>query len=118
MQAISEIPDFTDSAKFDYIRPIVGKDTLLDEKLNKKGKVLISSGHCNTCYTDERKAKGPAFQDIARRYQSNQPYIDLLAQKVITGGKDSWGNPVMSPHPNLEYSDAEAMVTYIFLPDN
>jgi len=79
---------------------------------------LISYSDCSTCHTEERRAKGPAFQDIAKRYPSNQAYIGLLAQKVITGGKGSWGNPVMSPHPNLQYSDAEAMVTYILSLDN
>ena len=75
--------------------------------------MLISYGDCNSCHTDDRRAKGPAFQDIAMRYPRNQVYIDLLAQKVISGGKGSWGNPVMAPHPNLQESDAKAMVTYI-----
>jgi cytochrome c len=105
-------------ARLNYIRPIAGKDILLDEELVKKGKVLISYSDCSTCHTEERRAKGPVFQDIARRYPSNQGYNDLLAQKVISGGKDSWGNSVMTPHPNLQYSDAEAMVTYILSLDN
>jgi cytochrome c len=114
----SESTDSTDLARLNYIRPIAGKDIFLDEELVKKGKVLISYSDCSTCHTEERRAKGPAFQDIAKRYPSNQAYIGLLAQKVITGGKGSWGNPVMSPHPNLQYSDAEAMVTYILSLDN
>jgi cytochrome c len=112
-QEKSEKLDSTDSKKSDYIRPVEEKDELLDLELVKKGKVLISYGDCNSCHTDDRRAKGPAFQDIAMRYPRNQVYIDLLAQKVISGGKGSWGNPVMAPHPNLQESDAKAMVTYI-----
>jgi cytochrome c len=112
-QEKSEKLDSTDSKKSDYIRPVEGKDELLDLELVKKGKVLISYGDCNSCHTDEKRAKDLAFQDIAMRYPQNQVYIDLLAQKVISGGKGSWGNPVMAPHPNLQESDAIAMVTYI-----
>jgi cytochrome c len=112
-QEKSEALDSTSSKKLDYIRPIEGKDELLDLELVKKGKVLISYGDCNSCHTYEKRAKGPAFQDIAKRYPRNQVYVDLLAQKVISGGKGSWGNPVMDPHPNLQESDAKAMVSYI-----
>jgi cytochrome c len=109
----SELVENSDTERLDYIRPVEGKDEPLDLDIAKKGKVLISYGDCNTCHTDEKRAKGPAFQDIAKRYPRNQVYIDLLAQKVISGGTGSWGNPVMAPHPNLQESDAVAMVTYI-----
>jgi cytochrome c len=109
----SEGIDTTDSKKLDYIRPVEGENESPNLELIKKGKVLISYGDCNTCHTDEKRSKGPAFLDIAKRYPSNQVYIDLLARKVISGGTGSWGNPVMAPHPNLENSEAEAMVTYI-----
>lgn len=108
----------SDSRKLNYIRPVEGKDELLDLELVKKGKVLISYGDCNSCHTEKRRAKGPSYHDIAKRYPRSQVYIDLLAQKVISGGKGSWGNSVMSPHPNLLESDAKAMVSYILSLDN
>jgi len=109
----SEVSDWSASENQDYIRPVEGKDEPLDPELVKKGKVLISYGDCNSCHTDEKRAKGPAFLDIAKRYPSNQVYLDLLAQKVIVGGKGSWGNPVMAAHPSLQKADAIAMVSYI-----
>lgn len=109
----SETESLPNPNKIDYIRPIDGIDEPLDPELVKKGKVLISYGDCGTCHTDERRAKGPAFKDIAKRYPNNQIYLDLLARKVISGGKGSWGNPVMAPHPHLKESEALAMVSYI-----
>jgi cytochrome c len=56
---------------------------------------------------------GPAFSDIAKRYPVNKVYIDMLAQKVMMGGSESWGSAKMDPHPNLSFEDAKKMVTYI-----
>ncbi|MEB2774479.1 cytochrome c [Algoriphagus sp. D3-2-R+10] len=96
-----------------YIRAIEGEDEEIAMYIIKKGEVLISYSDCAECHKSDKRAKGPAFQDIAKRYPIKQVYIDLLARKVISGGSGSWGSPVMSPHPNLKEEDAKAMVSYI-----
>ncbi len=50
-QEKSEALVSTDSNKPDYIRPVDGKNELLDLELVKKGKVLISYSACNSCHT-------------------------------------------------------------------
>ncbi|MEB2780962.1 cytochrome c [Algoriphagus sp. C2-6-M1] len=96
-----------------YIRAIEGEDEEVAIHIIKKGDVLISYSDCAECHKSDKRAKGPAFQDIAKRYPIKQVYIDLLARKVISGGSGSWGSPVMSPHPNLKEEDAKAMVSYV-----
>ena len=96
-----------------YIRTIDGEDEELDQNIIKRGEVLISYSDCAECHKPDKRSKGPAFLDIAKRYPANQVYIDLLARKVISGGTGSWGNPIMSPHPDLDGMDAKAMVSYI-----
>jgi cytochrome c len=92
---------------------VPGEDELLDSSLIKKGEVLVAYSDCYQCHREESKAKGPSFQDIARRYPMQQAYIDLLARKVIQGGSGTWGYPVMSSHPKLKLEDAQAMVAFV-----
>lgn len=100
-------------SELDYIRPIPGKnDSLLPADV-QRGKVLIAYSDCYTCHTEESRAKGPAFEDVAQRYPVNDGYIELLARKIILGGSGAWGYPVMSAHPELSLEDAKYMVKYI-----
>jgi cytochrome c len=99
--------------KIDYIKQIPGKNDSIPAKVAEKGEVLISYSDCHTCHKEDQRSVGPAFKDIAKRYPVNKVYIEMLAQKVITGGSKSWGHAVMDPHPNLSLEDAKAMVTYI-----
>lgn len=105
--------DTSDLKELEYIRPIEGEDEALDSGVIKKGEVLISYSDCTECHKSDKRAKGPAFKDIAKRYPIKQVYLDLLASKVISGGTGSWGSPVMSAHPDLKKEDATAMVSYI-----
>ncbi len=97
----------------DYIRPIPGKNDSLPIEIVKKGEVLINYSDCYICHKVEQRSAGPAFQDIAKRYPANKVYIEMLAHKVIIGGRGSWGYPIMDPHPELTLEDAKMMVTYI-----
>jgi len=101
-----------------YIRAIEGEDEELEIEVIKRGEVLISYSDCAECHKEDKRAKGPAFQDIAKRYPLKKVYVDLLARKVISGGSGSWGSPIMSPHPDLKEEDARTMVRYILSIEN
>lgn len=106
------------SGKKEEFFVVQGEDELLDSSLIKKGEVLVAYSDCYQCHREESKAKGPSFQDIARRYPMQQAYIDLLARKVIQGGSGTWGYPVMSSHPKLQLEDAQAMVAFVLSLEN
>jgi cytochrome c len=97
----------------EYIRKIPGKNDTVPEQVVARGEVLIAYSDCYDCHREEKKSKGPAFSDIAERYPIQPAYRDLLARKIISGGFGSWGNPVMSPHPEVSMEDAQTMVYYI-----
>lgn len=97
----------------DYIRKIPGKSDSISAAVAEKGKVLIGYSDCYVCHKKDKRSVGPAFEDIAKRYPANKVYIEMLAQKVIIGGKGNWGSAVMDPHPKLSLEDAKTMVTYI-----
>ena len=99
--------------KIDYIREIPGKNDTIPLAVSQKGEVLIAYADCYSCHKTDLRSVGPAFKDIAKRYPVQRVYIDMLAQKVISGGKGAWGSAVMSYHSKLSSDDAKVMVSYI-----
>ncbi len=97
----------------DYIKKIEGRSDSIPANEARRGEVLIAYSDCKQCHTREKRAKGPAFEDIAEKYPANEVFIKMLAQKIIHGGYGTWGRPVMDPHPHLSVEDAELMVKYI-----
>ena len=98
--------------KKDYIRAIPGENDTIPAAIVQKGEVLIAYSDCYTCHKEDKDSVGPAFKDIAKRYPVQRVYIDMLAQKVISGGYGAWGHAVMSAHPKVPMEDAKIMVSY------
>jgi cytochrome c len=81
----------------------------------KKGLALIASNDCLTCHKVDEKVTGPAYRDVANKYENTDANVKMLAQKVIKGGSGVWGNVAMTPHAAVSEADAEQMVKYILL---
>ena len=77
------------------------------------GELLIAKADCVGCHHKENKLIGPAYQAIAEKYPSNEENINLLADKIINGGKGVWGTVPMTPHAKITQDDAKQMVTNI-----
>lgn len=80
-----------------------------------KGLALIAGSDCLTCHKVAEKSIGPAYQDVAAKYENSDDNIEMLAGKIIKGGSGNWGAIPMTAHANLSQEDAEAMVKYILL---
>lgn len=80
-----------------------------------KGLALIAGSDCLTCHKIAEKNIGPAYQDVAAKYEKTEDNIEMLAGKIIKGGSGNWGAIPMTAHANLSQEDAEAMVKYILL---
>ena len=92
------------SAPTEAEKPVVAK---------KDGKALIEASDCRTCHKDDVKLIGPAYADVAKKYENKASNVKMLAEKIINGGQGNWGEIPMSPHPNVSAEDASAMVEYI-----
>jgi cytochrome c len=79
----------------------------------KDGLALIEGSDCRTCHKNEGKMIGPAYKDVAKKYENNDKNVKMLAEKIIKGGQGNWGEIPMAGHPNVSQEDAEAMVRYI-----
>lgn len=80
---------------------------------NEKGLEIVASLDCMTCHKINEKNIGPAYVDVAKKYEATDAVIDSLAHKVIHGGKGVWGEVPMTPHPTLSLDSAREAVKYV-----
>ncbi|MEO7531305.1 MAG: c-type cytochrome [Sediminibacterium sp.] len=81
----------------------------------QKGIELIAKSDCLTCHKVSEKLTGPAYKDVAMKYENTDANVSLLAEKVMKGGQGVWGAIPMTPHAQLSEADAKQMVKYILL---
>lgn len=84
-----------------------------NEELIKQGQALVDANDCKTCHHPTNKIIGPAHTDVAKKYEFTQANVDLLANKIITGGSGVWGEIPMTPHPGVSQEDAKKMAMYV-----
>lgn len=80
-----------------------------------KGLELVGKSDCLTCHKISEKLTGPAYKDVAAKYENTDENVTMLASKIIKGGQGVWGTIPMTPHPTLSEADAKQMVKYILL---
>lgn len=81
--------------------------------VNERGLELIGSNDCTTCHAIEEKKIGPAYVEVAKKYENTPAVVDTLVSKIIHGGQGVWGTVPMTAHPDLSQDDAKEMVNYI-----
>jgi cytochrome c len=83
------------------------------ESTDLKGQQLIASSDCYSCHKEQEKLIGPAYKEVAAKYENSAENVTKLADKIINGGKGVWGEIPMTAHPQINQQDAEEMVKYI-----
>lgn len=68
---------------------------------------------CQLCHQVDVRAIGPAYADIAGRYQATEETIAELAARVVEGSQGRWGDTLMMAHPDLGVEQAREMVKRI-----
>lgn len=77
----------------------------------EEGKSLVEGTDCLSCHKVDSKLVGPSYQEVAAKYTDAD--TDMLATKIIDGGKGNWGEIPMTPHSGLSQDNAKLMVKYI-----
>ena len=67
---------------------------------------------CTACHAVDHKVIGPAFKDVAAKYQG-QDVEAKLVEKVRIGGSGVWGQVPMIPNPQVPDADLHAVVKWI-----
>ena len=76
-----------------------------------EGLALIEGADCLTWHKVDANVVGPSYQEVADKY--TEADIDMLAGKIIDGGKGNWGEIPMTPHAGMSKETAKKMVEYI-----
>jgi cytochrome c551/c552 len=77
------------------------------------GRSLVQSLDCKSCHKEAEKSIGPAYVNVAKKYQAQPNAITYLVNKVIKGGSGVWGETVMPAHPTLTETDARKMISWV-----
>ena len=91
------------------------EDKYKDDPIYIKGLEIVKGSDCTGCHQVDRKLIGPAYADVAAKYENTEANVTMLAQKVIAGGVGVWGEIPMAAHPNLTEEYATDMVRYVLL---
>jgi cytochrome c len=81
----------------------------------QKGIELIAKSDCLTCHKTDTKNIGPAYKDVAAKYENTEANVTLLATKIMKGGTGVWGQIPMTPHAGMSEADAIALAKYVLL---
>ncbi|WP_174875074.1 c-type cytochrome [Vogesella oryzae] len=77
------------------------------------GEALAKKSGCLACHSVQRKIIGPAYKDVAERYDGEKGALDMLVRKVKDGGSGTWGPAGMPPHPQLKDDDIRTIVSWV-----
>ena len=74
---------------------------------------LAQKNACMACHAADKKLAGPAFQDVAKKYQGDADAAAKLAQGIRQGGSGKWGAVPMPAQPALSEADAKTLAQWV-----
>lgn len=74
---------------------------------------LARAKNCMSCHTVNRKLIGPAYKDVAIKYESQKDIEEQLVQKVRKGGSGAWGVVPMPANTQVNEKEARLLVKWI-----
>lgn len=77
------------------------------------GMAAVNASDCIRCHGVDRRYVGPAFNQVAARYQGRPDAVDYLAGKIRNGGAGEWGRAIMPRHPQLSEEQARQMAQWV-----
>ncbi|MBN3584148.1 ThuA domain-containing protein [Algoriphagus aestuarii] len=98
----------------DYIEGLDQAESDMGHKVMTEamiGKSLFTTLTCKTCHKEAEASVGPAYIDVAKKY--NESDIEYLKNKIKNGGGGVWAETVMPANPDLKDSELSALVAYI-----
>ncbi len=74
---------------------------------------LAKSKNCLACHTVDKKVVGPSYKDVAKKYAGQKDAEAMLTEKVLKGGKGTWGAVPMPPNTTVKPDEASKLVKWI-----
>ena len=75
--------------------------------------LLAKKNACMACHAVEKKLVGPAFQDISKKYASQNDAEAALVKSIKAGGSGKWGPIPMPAQAALSDADAKTLAAWV-----
>ena len=79
--------------------------------LNAEGLALKFG--CLGCHNVSAKIVGPAYQEIAAKYQTDAEAKAKIAEQIQKGGSGKWGPVIMPPFPQVNEAEVKILTDWI-----
>ena len=74
---------------------------------------LAKQKNCLACHAIDKKLVGPAYKDVAKKYENDKDAVARLAKKVREGGVGVWGQIPMPANPQVNEAESVALVKWV-----
>ncbi len=74
---------------------------------------LATSKNCMACHAVDKKIVGPAYKEVAAKYQGDKAAADKLATKILKGGSGVWGAIPMPANPQVNEADSKKLAAWV-----
>jgi cytochrome c len=101
---------------FSYANDGAAASDELGHKSSVNGLSLIDNSGCKACHAFEKTSVGPAYQDVAERYEDTDENKQMLVSKILKGGSGNWGNRAM-PAQAVSEEEATIIIDYLMTLD-
>jgi cytochrome c len=112
VKVTSELPAYAEGAHGDIAAQMRSFGRVAAAPRVDEGMALARRSGCIACHTTDTRIVGPAFHEIASRYNDDAGAAARLVAKVRDGGGGVWGSVPMPAQPVPE-SDVAALVAWI-----
>ena len=74
---------------------------------------LAKKNACMACHAADKKLVGPAYQEVAKKYDGKKDAVEAVMASIKAGGSGKWGPIPMPAQAALSDADAKALATWI-----
>jgi cytochrome c len=74
---------------------------------------LAQKKNCLACHQVDKKLVGPAYKDVAKKYENDKDAPARLAKKVREGGVGVWGQIPMPANPQVNEAESLQLVKWV-----
>lgn len=101
------------TTRFTALLAAAGLGLALNAAHAADGQALAQKNGCLSCHAINQKVLGPAYKDVAAKYEHDSGAVAKLMAKVKNGGSGAWGPVPMPPHPQLKDEELKTLVEWI-----
>ena len=93
--------------------PLLATAGLLSSVTVQADEALAKSKNCLACHSVEKKIVGPSYKEIAKKYAGQKDMEAKLTEKILKGGKGSFGEVPMPPNAAVKPDEAAKLAKWI-----